>query len=302
MLSDLVQYFTNSSDSILGLYEDTDIVRFLIFVYQKTMDNHIRDGIAADVIGNPYGFYEAFETFGSMVYDGDFHLQDALSHVKHCDNLYLGLILSAFCSEEQAILTYEDSDLSVMLEETEKGYRASSYGGFKVNMKIDRFIDNFVLDVIDDYICDSSDYIDENDAVMTRIVFGYINFRNKSFARKVRKAYKKYPEIKEAFTEMSIFMKNGCFMVLLSYNIESYDCHGEYTINTDVVLEGISKVRQVIGVDNYNQIPRSLSIAFQKMNYNLVHEAESEYPMTFASKVIAVLTRKIKPPEGEIIL
>lgn len=305
MLSDLAQYFTKTDTSVFGYSEDYDLVNFLMYVYKNTLNDSFKNGIAQDVIYKPDGFYEAFEVFSSDVFDGNMHLEDALEHVKSKDNIFLDLIFSTVFNNSQATISYEDYEFSAMLTfhpKIEDSYEIESYTGCHLNRKIDNYVDKFIIDEMEGW-SDGNGCIEENTADMTRAIIGYIHFKDKSFARKVRKAYMRNRQVRNAFGELNMYMQNGCFIILLIYNIEDWSYCGANYIDVEGMIDGFTELRKELKIDNFNQIGRVLSIGFQKVNFNLYQDVSyTGYQSTFAKSLIINLTKKISPPDKEVIL
>ncbi len=294
MLSDLNQYFTQIDINMLSGIDDFDIVRFLSYVYKHTFYDSFKNGIAYDVIDHPDGFYEAYEVFASSIFDGDFHLQDALIHVPVSDNAFLELLFSTVLPPDMAKLYFDDSDLSYIIERYNKP--------FSINRKIDKYMNNFIDERISLYTNEDGT-IDEYSAELTRFISLYIDFKNKSFARKFRKAYMNNDLIREVFNDFNMYMENGCFIILLSYNAEGYYSEGVEMLDVFKTIKGFEALRHELNLDNFNQIERALSIAFQKLNYNLYQDTSpsNEYN-SFITSLVANISRLIDPPEGETIL
>lgn len=299
MLSDLAQYFTKTETTVFGYSEDYDLVNYLMYVYKNTLNDSFKNGIAQDIIYKPDGFYEAFETFSSCVFDGNAHLEDALEHVTARDNMFLDLIFSTVFCDSQATLSYEDYEFSAMLNFHPE---IESYSGCHLNRKIDKYVDKFIIKEMEGW-SDGNGCIEENSADMTRVIIGYIHFSDKSFARKLRKAYARNSLVRKAFGELNMYMENGCFIILLIYNIEDWSYCGADYIDINGMIDGFTELRKELKIDNFNQIGRALSIGFQKLNFNLYqNDNYTGYQSTFAKSLIINLSKKIAPPDKEVIL
>lgn len=304
MLSDLVQYFTKTDISMLVGMDDSDMAKFLLFVYKYTFNDDFKEGIMNDVITNQEGFYEAFEVFASVALDGDMHFQDALPSIKSYDNLFFEMIFSTFLKSNQYIFQYGNYSASMMLDEDPEhdcDFAINTFSGVDSDYKINGFIDRFILNEMND--CGKDGYIDEYTADMLRFVFGYLKITDKSFARKIRKLYKKHACVKKLFSELNMFMHNGCFIFCFAYDVEGYSYNGGELMDVFSIIENLKNLREKLGFSNFNQPTRALSIAFQKLNYMLLEdEYLNNHYDSFISMLIANLSKKIDPPKNEVIL
>ena len=226
MLSDLVQYFTQI-DANYDAMEDMDLTYFLRFVHKFTVDDEIKNQIEVAIHSDIEQFLDVYQYgFCEENYLNDMHLADALN--MRYDNVLVTMILSCVMHTMHFDVICEDYDFAIALDDgshidTER-YRIDNYKPYNYNRKIDKYLNNFVYGCLRDFEDpDHPGHIDGYDAEMERILVSYIKLENKSYARKLRRAYVQNPCVRDMFNELKFNMVNGEFIFCLLYTSDAAD-------------------------------------------------------------------------------
>lgn len=296
MLGDLVQYFTISAEN-QAVDNEMTLAYMLQFFYKYTKIEEIRTGIESSVIFNPEVFYELDEVWIDDIYMNDMHLGDCLG--LSYENNFVQMVFSTFMNENDFDVDFSDSDLYCFFgcDYGEDDVAIDKFEGFSLDRKINKYVNDFIKREIRVYASEDGK-LDRYYLEMERIVFMHITFKNKSLARKLRKAYSKNSIIKAMLENMNIFMMNGEFIALILYNLES-GFYGDY-IDFEEVYKGIREIRKCLDVGNENVIGHRLDLAFRTLNYELFQErncSENNHYIFF-NRII----KEHCAPEREVIL
>lgn len=218
MLSDLVQYFTKTDYSI-DEKEKWDLTEYLEYIHENTKDFELKNEIENAVINRKDGFYELFEIgFNEEMYLNDWHLSDAIN--TPYENTLVTTLLSTIMPTSYFDVKFEDIEISWMLSNDEKEkYSLNEYDAYSIDRKIDTFINDFILNNL--YLYADEDCIDDYTAEMTRVIVSHIKLKNKSYGRRLRKAYVKDENVRKIFDELNFCFCNGELVIVMMYNIES---------------------------------------------------------------------------------
>ena len=117
MLSDLVQYFTQTDDDYdFDAMEDNDLTCFLRFIHDFTVDDEIKNQIEVAVHNGPEGFVDIYEYgFHEDNYLNDMHLGDALD--MSYDNVLVTMLLSCVMHTMHFDVMCEDYDFAIALDD-----------------------------------------------------------------------------------------------------------------------------------------------------------------------------------------
>lgn len=301
MLSDLVQYFTQTDDGYdFDAMEDNDLTYFLRFVHKFTVDDEIKNLIELAVHRSPETFVDIYEYgFNEENYFNDIHLGDALN--MDYDNVLVTLIMSCVMHTMHFEIKHEDYDLALALDNGNhidaEHYRIDNYVQYRSNRKIDKYFNNFIIGCLRDYEDPSHPgYVDGYTAETERIIVSHIKFKNKSYARKIRKGYSKEKCVRRMFNELKYYMINGEFVFAENYNIESVAYDGFFDMNT--IYDGVMKLIKIFEIKDRNIESRGLKRAFSNMNDYFYHYNEASYNSYFFKKIMNCHSA----PKEEVIL
>lgn len=241
MLSDLVQYFTKTD--LPELINNCDFTTFLGFIHKYTCSDSIKNDIEVAVHSDPDTFIDIYECgFCEEYYLNDIHLGDALLNMRYENNL-MTMLLSTVMSTQAFYVHFEDTGIDMLLDngsyDLKERCRISNLGKFTFNRKVDKFINKFILSNIEGYeSMESPGYVDDYSAETIRFIVSYIRFENKSYARKIRKAYAIDSRVTAMFNELKYYMINGEFIMLEEYCIEECGYNGYFDL--DIIYCGIN--------------------------------------------------------------
>ncbi|UTY39407.1 hypothetical protein NMU03_00815 [Allocoprobacillus halotolerans] len=301
MLSDLVQYFTQTDDDYdFDAMEDNDLTCFLRFIYDFTVDDEIKNQIEVAVHNGPEGFVDIYEYgFHEDNYLNDMHLGDALD--MSYDNVLVTMLLSCVMHTMHFDVKCEDFDFAIALDDGShidvEHYRIDNYKPYNSNRKIDKYLNDFIIDCLKDFEDPNhSGYIDGYDAETERVNVSYVRLKNKSYARKLRKAYAKNLRVRLMFNELKYYMVNGEFVFAENYNIEAVAYNGFFDMDT--VYDGMKALIEIFGIKDTNQESLSFKRALANMNDYLYYSREDDYNSYLFSKILECHAA----PGGEVIL
>ncbi|OUN38312.1 hypothetical protein B5G32_01290 [Massilimicrobiota sp. An80] len=299
MLSDLVQYFTQIDDDYDAM-EDMDLTYFLRFVHKFTVDDEIKNQIEVAIHRDIEQFLDVYQYgFCEENYLNDMHLADALN--MRYDNVLVTMILSCVMHTMHFDVICEDYDFAIALDDgshidTER-YRIDNYKPYDSNRKIDKYLNDFIVGCLRDFEDPNHPgYIDGYDAETERMIVSYIRLKNKSYARKIRKAYAKNPRVRQMFNELKYYMVNGEFVFAENYNIEAVWYNGFFDMDT--VYDGVKALISIFGITDTNHESLSFKRALANMNehfYCYSHESHNSY-------LFSEILRCHAAPDGEVIL
>lgn len=301
MLSDLVQYFTQTDDDYdFDAMEDNDLTCFLRFIHDFTVDDEIKNQIEVAVHNGPEGFVDIYEYgFHEDNYLNDMHLGDALD--MSYDNVLVTMLLSCVMHTMHFDVKCEDFDFAIALDDGShidvEHYRIDNYKPYNSNRKIDEYLNDFIIDCLKDFEDPNhSGYIDGYDAETERVIVSYVRLKNKSYARKLRKAYAKNLRVRLMFNELKYYMVNGEFVFAENYNIEAVAYNGFFDMDT--VYDGMKALIEIFGIKDTNQESLSFKRALANMNDYLYYSREDDYNSYLFSKILECHAA----PGGEVIL
>lgn len=301
MLSDLVQYFTQTDDDYdFDAMEDNDLTCFLRFIHDFTVDDEIKNQIEVAVHNGPEGFVDIYEYgFHEDNYLNDMHLGDALD--MSYDNVLVTMLLSCVMHTMHFDVKCEDFDFAIALDDGShidvEHYRIDNYKPYNSNRKIDEYLNDFIIDCLKDFEDPNhSGYIDGYDAETERVIVSYVRLKNKSYARKLRKAYAKNLRVRLMFNELKYYMVNGEFVFAENYNIEAVAYNGFFDMDT--VYDGMKALIEIFGIKDTNQESLSFKRALANMNDYLYYSREDDYSSYLFSKILECHAA----PGGEVIL
>ena len=300
MLSDLVQYFTQI-DANYDAMEDMDLTYFLRFVHKFTVDDEIKNQIEVAIHSDIEQFLDVYQYgFCEENYLNDMHLADALN--MRYDNVLVTMILSCVMHTMHFDVICEDYDFAIALDDgshidTER-YRIDNYKPYNYNRKIDKYLNNFVYGCLRDFEDpDHPGHIDGYDAEMERILVSYIKLENKSYARKLRRAYVQNPCVRDMFNELKFNMVNGEFILIQNYNIECVGYDGYFDMG--IVYDGVEALIEIFGITDTNHESLSFKRALANMNDYFYDQCNSpDYNNHFFIKIMKCHAA----PDGEVIL
>ena len=300
MLSDLVQYFTQI-DANYDAMEDMDLTYFLRFVHKFTVDDEIKNQIEVAIHSDIEQFLDVYQyRFCEGNYLNDMHLADALN--MRYDNVLVTMILSCVMHTMHFDVICEDYDFAIALDDgshidTER-YRIDNYKPYNYNRKIDKYLNNFVYGCLRDFEDpDHPGHIDGYDAEMERILVSYIKLENKSYARKLRRAYVQNPCVRDMFNELKYYMVNGEFVLAENYNIEAVGYNGFFDMDT--VYDGVKALISIFGITDTNHESLSFKRALANMNEHFYcYSHENDYNSYLFSRIMECHAA----PDGEVIL
>ncbi|WP_143746548.1 hypothetical protein [Massilimicrobiota sp. An80] len=298
-MSDLVQYFTQIDDDYDAM-EDMDLTYFLRFVHKFTVDDEIKNQIEVAIHRDIEQFLDVYQYgFCEENYLNDMHLADALN--MRYDNVLVTMILSCVMHTMHFDVICEDYDFAIALDDgshidTER-YRIDNYKPYDSNRKIDKYLNDFIVGCLRDFEDPNHPgYIDGYDAETERMIVSYIRLKNKSYARKIRKAYAKNPRVRQMFNELKYYMVNGEFVFAENYNIEAVWYNGFFDMDT--VYDGVKALISIFGITDTNHESLSFKRALANMNehfYCYSHESHNSY-------LFSEILRCHAAPDGEVIL
>lgn len=300
MLSDLVQYFTQI-DANYDAMEDMDLTYFLRFVHKFTVDDEIKNQIEVAIHSDIEQFLDVYQYgFCEENYLNDMHLADALN--MRYDNVLVTMILSCVMHTMHFDVICEDYDFAIALDDgshidTER-YRIDNYKPYNYNRKIDKYLNNFVYGCLRDFEDpDHPGHIDGYDAEMERILVSYIKLENKSYARKLRKAYAKNPRVRQMFNELKYYMVNGEFVFAENCNIEAVGYNGFFDMDT--VYDGVKALIEIFGITDTNHESMSFKRSLANMNEHFYcYSHENDYNSYLFSRIMECHAA----PDSEVIL
>lgn len=285
MLSDLVRYFTLTDDVV---YEDTDLSQFMRYVHRHTLDDEIRNAIEVAVHNASDGFIDLYDYgFNEENYLNDQHLGDVLN--LYYDNVLVTMILSCVMHTMHFDVHYEDYEMAIALDgedDYESGkYRISNFEPYYGNRKVDRYINDFIGEVFKDFEdCDNEGYIDQYTAETQRFIVSRIILKDKSKARKLRKAYAKNSLVRELLNELKYFMVNGEFVFVESYNVEEIGYDGGFDM--EAIYYGMDELIEIFGNDQLNDESVSFKKSLDRLNGYLCDYGNSaKYNYRFFRKI-----------------
>lgn len=242
MLSDLIQYFTKTDDSSIDNQDMWDLTEYLEYVRDYTRNEDIKKAIENEVINHKDSFYEIFEYgFDENMYLNDMHLGDAIDTVY--ENTLVTTLLSTVIPTSSFDVRFEDIEIGWMLScnnDEKDRYSLKEYNAYKIERKVDKIINNFILGELKDF-ADGDGYIDDYSAETMRVIVSHIKFLNKSQARKIRKAYAKDNDVRALFNELNFHMYNGELLIIEMYCIEEMGYNGFFDMST--VYCGLDSLR-----------------------------------------------------------
>lgn len=301
MLSDLVQYFTQTDDDYdFDAMEDNDLTCFLRFIHDFTVDDEIKNQIEVAVHNGPEGFVDIYEYgFHEDNYLNDMHLGDALD--MSYDNVLVTMLLSCVMHTMHFDVKCEDFDFAIALDDGShidvEHYRIDNYKPYNSNRKIDKYLNDFIIDCLKDFENPNhSGYIDGYDAETERVIVSYVRLKNKSYARKLRKAYAKNLRVRLMFNELKYYMVNGEFVFAENYNIEAVAYNGFFDMDT--VYDGMKALIKIFGIKDTNQESLSFKRALANMNDYLYYSRDDDYNSYLFSRILECHAA----PGGEVIL
>lgn len=300
MLSDLVQYFTQI-DANYDAMEDMDLTYFLRFVHKFTVDDEIKNQIEVAIHSDIEQFLDVYQYgFCEENYLNDMHLADALN--MRYDNVLVTMILSCVMHTMHFDVICEDYDFAIALDDgshidTER-YRIDNYKPYNYNRKIDKYLNNFVYGCLRDFEDpDHPGHIDGYDAETERMIVSYIRLKNKSYARKLRKAYAENSRVRQMFNELKYYMINGELVFAENYNIEAVGYNGFFDMDT--VYDGVKALIEIFGITDTNHESLSFKRALANMNDYFYDQCNSsDYNNHFFIKIMKCHAA----PDGEVIL
>ena len=300
MLSDLVQYFTQI-DANYDAMEDMDLTYFLRFVHKFTVDDEIKNQIEVAIHSDIEEFLDVYQYgFCEENYLNDMHLADALN--MRYDNVLVTMILSCVMHTMHFDVICEDYDFAIALDDgshidTER-YRIDNYKPYNYNRKIDKYLNNFVYGCLRDFEDpDHPGHIDGYDAEMERILVSYIKLENKSYARKLRRAYVQNPCVRDMFNELKFNMVNGEFILVQNYNIECVGYYGYFDMG--IVYDGVEALISIFGTKDTNDESLSFKRALANMNEHFYcYSHENDYNSYLFSRIMECHAA----PDSEVIL
>ena len=300
MLSDLVQYFTLTANRN-DLYEDVDLTRFLRFVHQYTVDDEIKNAIEVAVHNSADEFVDIYEYgFYEENYLNDIHLGDVLN--LNYDNNLVTMLLSCVMHTMNFYVYHEDFDIAIALDDGKHidsdFYNIGDFKPYSKSRKIDKYINDFILGRFRDYE-DSANvgYIDGYTAETERMIVSHIELANKSFARKIRKAYARDSHVREMFNELKYYMVNGEFVFVENYNIEGVGYDGYFDMDT--IYMGLKTLHDIFEIEETN----NESISFKK-SLAFLNRYFYDYSRSYGYKgsFFTEISKCHAAPEGEVIL
>lgn len=302
MLSDLVQYFTQTDDDYdFDEMEENELTCFLRFIHYFTVDDEIKNQIEVAVHQDPERFIDIYEYgFHEENYLNDMHLGDALD--MSYDNVLVTMLLSCVMHTMHFDVKCEDFDFAIALDDGShidvEHYRIDNYKPYNSNRKIDEYLNDFIIDCLKDFEDPNhSGYIDGYDAETERVIVSYVRLKNKSYARKLRKAYAKNQRVRLMFNELKYYMVNGEFVFAENYNIEAVAYNGFFDMDT--VYDGMKALIEIFGIKDTNQESLSFKRALANMNdYFYDHCNSPDYNNHFFIKIMKCHAA----PDGEVIL
>ena len=300
MLSDLVQYFTQI-DANYDAMEDMDLTYFLRFVHKFTVDDEIKNQIEVAIHSDIEQFLDVYQYgFCEENYLNVMHLADALN--MRYDNVLVTMILSCVMHTMHFDVICEDYDFAIALDDgshidTER-YRIDNYKPYNYNRKIDKYLNNFVYGCLRDFEDpDHPGHIDGYDAETERMIVSYIRLKNKSYARKLRKAYAKNSRVRQMFNELKYYMVNGEFVFAENYNIEAVGYNGFFDMDT--VYDGAKALIEIFGITDTNHESMSFKRSLANMNEHFYcYSHENDYNSYLFSRIMECHAA----PDGEVIL
>lgn len=275
MLSDLVQYFTQT-------------------------DDEIKNQIEVAVHNGPEGFVDIYEYgFHEDNYLNDMHLGDALD--MSYDNVLVTMLLSCVMHTMHFDVMCEDYDFAIALDDGShidvEHYRIDNYKPYHSNRKIDKYLNNFIVGCLRDFEDPNHPgYIDGYDAETERMIVSYIRLKNKSYARKLRKSYAKNPRVRQMFNELKYYMINGEFVFAENYNIECVGYDGYFDMG--IVYDGVEALIEIFGITDTNHESMSFKRSLANMNDYLYYSREDDYNRYLFSRILECHAA----PGGEVIL
>lgn len=268
MLTDLVQYFTKPEATEV---EETEISYFLRFVYEHTHDNEIRNAIENSFNReNLTNYYEMYDDgFFEEYYLNDWHLADTLNI--SCDNALLTLLFSTVMPAN-AIQIHFDGGIpfEAFFDDAtaHDKVKLDEFKPYKQNRKIDACVNNCLMSILTDIASVEGDVgcIDSYELETTDANIAWIEFKNKSVARKIRKAYVVDGEVRSAFEQLGFVMINGVFICIQCFNIEEVSYNGYFDI--DEVYDGFYALFRYVG-ENKNEVGRYFEQSIKRLNRTL---------------------------------
>lgn len=302
MLSDLVQYFTQTDDGYnFDAMEDDGLTCFLRFIHYFTVDDEIKNQIEVAVHQDPGIFIDIYEYgFHEENYLNDMHLGDALD--LNYDNVLVTMLLSCIMHTMHFDVICEDFDFAIALDDGShidvEHYRIDNYKPYDSNRKIDKYLNDFIVGCLRDFEDPNHPgYIDGYDAETERMIVSYIRLKNKSYARKLRKAYAKNPRVRQMFNELKYYMINGEFVFAENYNIEAVGYNGFFDMDT--VYDGVKALISIFGTNDTNDESLSFKRALANMNEHFCcYSHENDYNSYLFSRIMECHAA----PDSEVIL
>lgn len=302
MLSNLVQYFTQTDDDYdFDAMEDDELTCFLRFIHYFTVDDEIKNQIEVAVHQDPGVFIDIYEYgFHEENYLNDMHLGDALD--LNYDNVLVTMLLSCIMHTMHFDVMCEDFDFAIALDDGShidvEHYRIGNYKPYDSNRKIDKYLNDFIIGCLRDFEDPNHPgYIDGYDAETERMIVSYIRLKNKSYARKLRKAYAENSRVRQMFNELKYYMVNGEFVFAENYNIEAVGYNGFFDMDT--VYDGVKALIEIFGITDTNHESMSFKRSLANMNEHFYcYSHENDYNSYFFSRILECHTT----PDGEVIL
>lgn len=182
MLSDLVQYFTQTDDGYnFDAMEDDELTCFLRFIHCFTVDDEIKNQIEVAVHQDPGVFIDIYEYgFHEENYLNDMHLGDALD--LNYNNVLVTMLLSCIMQTMHFDVICEDFDFAIALDDGShidvEHYRIDNYKPYDSNRKIDKYLNDFIVGCLRDFEDPNHPgYIDGYDAETERMIVSYIRLK-----------------------------------------------------------------------------------------------------------------------------
>lgn len=278
MLSDLKQFFSNFNEEYetppIEKFHNSDniAVSFLSHIVPLMID----DDIIADLITNIRDCSDEIEE--------DFYMLDTITIIDHwcdvlntlCDRNTLNVVikmvlLTIFDNEEFYFTNTTDSLFNYFDRDNERFLIRSG------NQRMDKLATHWINDDSSHYFelnqiaeCDD-DLYQEN---YTRFILDCIHIKNKSKARKLRKAYSKNADIADLFDMLGYSMYHGQFVFLGWIDTQDYDPF-YYSFSMNKMLIGIKELQKLFSVkvehDTEELCDVLNNIKIQEGNYKLTN-------------------------------
>lgn len=303
MLSDLTQYFTDGT-IVFKKNLETEIMLFLKFIYENTLNDDYKAYIEEAVILNREQIVSIYEYFGLFTRGGDYHMLDAINSHIETENIYFELILSCFLEKGDYEIYHEEYSFYSLFGsnpewncETIDNYInviESPTDAKMVKQTIVEYTECFGLNeenlTLDPYFLET-----------TNLEYIYIKFKNKSKARKIRKLY-------DRNSTFNTFVKNvfgraiqGHFFYYEIYNIEEDDGgYWDEILSYKGIEEFVNLMRKEFGVTRQNQVRTTFNNALISLDDDV--NAEYEFNYTLGTRFIQRLKTLKSPLKHEVIM